>query len=483
MAVDVSEPGTPGWWMKRLAKQLEAKATRYGRLDDYYLGNPPLPLGAENSRAAFQAFQRSARSNFAALIVQAPRERLQVRAIRTAAEDDDNGDEAARAMWQRNDCDIQAPDVHRFMLEFSEAYVAVGLDDDGKAVITAEDPRQVITAHDPATRRTLAALKLLHDDATDTDYAYLWLPGERYVATRHRVTPTTSGALTGSLLNRRTYAPPVRFSPASFTLQDEPETYEVQDIPVVRFANRDGVGEFETHTDLLDRINHMLLQRMVIATLQAFRQRAIEIEDEDDLPDVDDEGNKVDYDDIFAADPGALWKLPAGAKIWESGQADLTPILSSVKDDVLHLAAVTRTPLTMFTPDAATQTAEGASLQREGLVFKVEDIQRIAGRSWARVVALGFALEGDDTRSDLAQVNIDWAPAERFSLAERADAAVKAKGADVPWYTRGAEIWQFTPDQLERQQTERSDDALQLAMAAPAPAATPAGQADAPPAV
>jgi hypothetical protein len=82
--------------------------------------------------------------------------------------------------------------------------------------------------------------------------------------------------------------------------------------------NRNGVGEFEPHLDVLDRINHMILQRMVIATMQAFRQRAIK-GDTEDMPDKDPEtGEEIDYDDIFAADPGALWRLPKVRDMWES---------------------------------------------------------------------------------------------------------------------------------------------------------------------
>jgi hypothetical protein len=60
------------------------------------------------------------------------------------------------------------------------------------------------------------------------------------------------------------------------------------------------------------------------------------------------------------------------------GQVDLGPVRQAIRDDVQDLAAVTRTPLFYLTPDAANGSAEGASLAREGLVFKTED--RIVGR-------------------------------------------------------------------------------------------------------
>ena len=114
-------------------------------------------------------------------------------------------------------------------------------------------------------------------------------------------------------------------------------------IPVVQFGNRlDMFGrsrsEFEPHLGLLDRINYTVLSRLEIATLQAFRQRALK-----GAPVEDEHGNEVNYDDIFEADPGAMWLLPEGAEMWESGMVDLGPIRQAIRDDVQDLAAVSRT--------------------------------------------------------------------------------------------------------------------------------------------
>jgi hypothetical protein len=147
------------------------------------------------------------------------------------------------------------------------------------------------------------------------------------------------------------------------------ETGELEALcPVVVFENEDGLAEFEPHIPLLDRINQQILQRMTIATIQAFKQRAMK-----GLPKTDPKtGELINYDDVFTADPGAIWNIPASVEIWESGQVDLGPILLAIRDDVKDLAATSGTPLYSITPDAANGSAEGASLQRETLTFKVE---------------------------------------------------------------------------------------------------------------
>lgn len=494
MPIDVTQQGSDGWWMQQLWRQLSATQKRFTLLEDYRCGRPRLVLGSEAVRSAFARFQRVARSNFADVIVQAMVERMAVRSIRTAKDATDSGDDQAQAMWKANALDIFQSDVYRMMATFGIGYVSLAIPseddetDDGDAddmggpdvetpgdvdfpLITVEDPRQVVTIQDPVNPlRTVAAFKLYHDQMAGEDVAILWLPGRKIVATRPRQARIVPPRPTQDMIGPPPLVP-VTFSPAGFTIDEaRSEEYALKAIPVVPFGNRDHVGEFELHLDLLDRINHMILQRIVIATLQAFKQRAIELSDlaTDDpndpraLPSHDDEGNPIDYDDLFSADPGALWKLPAGAHIWESSQADITQILTSVKDDAMHLAVVTRTPFSMFTPDAANQSAEGAQLQREGLVFKVEDRTRLAGRAWAEVISIGFRMMGDSQRSPVGGITVDWVPAERYSLAERAQADSLA--TSLPWAQKMIRIWGMTPAEMQIAQAQRAQDAMLAAM-------------------
>jgi hypothetical protein len=103
--------------------------------------------------------------------------------------------------------------------------------------------------------------------------------------------------------------------------EDSYDTLPVPIVPVIQFLNRadmDGgaQGEFETHLGLLDRINYGVLNRLEIATLQAFRQRAIK-----GVPDRDAQGAEIDYSDVFSMDPGAMWILPETADLWEQAMA------------------------------------------------------------------------------------------------------------------------------------------------------------------
>jgi hypothetical protein len=297
-----------------------------------------------------------------------------------------------------------------------------------------------------------AALKTYRDDDAGEDVAHLFLPAQDGRGDRVRV-----AVRIGSIgLN------PSRFVSSAWEWDDARSgDLQVQGfgVPVVPFVNRLGLGEYEPHLDLLDRINNMIGDRLWVSKFQVFRQRALRIkEGGQPLPDVDpDTGEKIDYDDLFEADPGAMWELPAGVDIWESQQTDMTPILTSVRDDVREFSAVTRTPLSMFSPQGADTSAAGAENLSDGLVFKGEDRTARLTPSVARTMQLALAYAGE---VELARrpLGVTWAPVRRTTLTERAQAATAGKASGVPQEAIYSELWQFTPEQVARMQRQRGSD-------------------------
>lgn len=455
--IDAEIQGSPGWWLRRLSTKLGEKQAGIAHLRDYMTGNAPLPEGAEGCREAYRRFQALGRTNFSELVVEAVAERMIPQGFRTGAEGDELGDTEARRIWNGNNLDIIAPDVHSDMLGLRNGYVIVGPPDeddpDKMPVITHEDPASIITEHDPRRpQKIIAALKIFRDDVTGRGFAYLYLPGEVFVATA-AVADTQS-------------VPSVDVGSWDWDTQLSgklPAGFE-KVIPVARFRNRGDLGEFETHLDLLNRINYGVLQRLVITAMQAYRQRATK----GDLPEADEDGNPVDYGEIFRPGPGSLWQLPEGVELWESQSTDLTPVLSAVKDDIRDLGAVTRTPMSMLLPDGANQTAEGAAFAREGLVFKAKDRIKRASFGWNTVMSLAFRFKGDTARANMLDLETLWQPPEHLTLSERADAASKAQ-QDFPWRSRMSEIWGMSPEAIARMEAERVNDAMLAASLAPKP--------------
>jgi hypothetical protein len=419
-------------------------------------GNAPLPEGAEGCRDAYKAFQRKARTNFGELIVEAVAERLIPSGftLNGAAEDDDQ----LRKIFTRNRLGIGFSDVIADMLGLSAGYMIVQEETRGKALITCERPEQVITDQAPSRPdQVRAGLKVYRDAVAKFDRAYLHLPGFVFVYQRPFTDPETGFDL------------PIASVEGGWEFVGVAET-GLHFVPIFPFLNRRELGEFESHTDVLDRINWNILQRLVITASQAYRQRAVKAIDGQPLPQQDADGNDIDYDKIFSAAPGALWELPPGFDLWESGQTDLSQILNATKDDLRDLAAVTRTPLPMLVPDGANQSAEGATAAREGLVFKAGD--RLKRADAALTAAMGAALAIERGEADIVDgVETLWAPLERRSLQEMADASTKAQ--DIPWRDRMAHIWGFSGDAIDKMESNRAADALHDALMAPAPQPAP----------
>lgn len=460
MAIDVRTPDSPGWWLDKLAKKHEARLPDLNRLHSYVAGNPPLPKGVETMRPAYQDVQKLSRVNLAESSVTAVSDRISVRAIRTALATDLDGDSLAMEIWRENNLDIELSDVVENMLGMRDGYMIVGLDPDDstRVVITGEDPRQVVTIHNPVRQADVrAAMKIFHDADAQRDYAYVflagepderdsfgnvtsWLPARRYVAYKDRAT-----------LRGRT-----RFSHSTWEWDEEfggaeGEALNHRFVPVVRFRNRNGLAEFERHTDTLDRINHGILQRVVISLYQAYRLRTISVDD-DDAPEIDPEtGKEIDYEDLLSSDPGAFLKLPLGAKLWESAQTDLQGVLAAVKDDVLYFMEETKTPLPAIS-DAVQQSAEGAANIKEGNAFKTERTQVRIAASLALVYMIAFLCLEDEPRSKRGAIRVDYKPTGRPSLAEKYDAF--SKSVDLPLETRMSEILQFDPELIAMAQAQ-----------------------------
>jgi hypothetical protein len=440
----------PGWYFKKLTDRLAEKQTRLDGLMDYLEGDAPLPEGAESMRAAYRAFQQKSRTNFAEIVVEAVQERMSPTGF--VVGDQSNLDDEARRIWSVNEMDTAAADVHNDMLGLSEGFVMVGApDSDGVPIITREDPRMIATMQDPVRpNKVIAALKVYTDELLEKDLAYLYLPGYVFIASR----PATADALR---FTRNQDSP--NFMGGydwDYDLWVNDGKLPVKDaMPIVRFPNRRALGEFETHTDILDRINYMLLQRLVITAMQAFRQRATKGE----MPETDEQGDPIDYNEVFRPGPGALWMLPEGVDLWESQTTDIQQILNAVKDDVRDLAAVTRTPMAMLLPEGQNQSAEGASFAREGLVFKTRDRIKRATYGWNTVMSLALRFAGQPAQN----IETLWLPPERLSLTERADAAVKLKDI-VPRHTLWTDIMQFTPEKAERMESEMLSDILSMTL-------------------
>lgn len=448
-------PGSDEWWALRLAKGIQGRRKRVEELQSWLNGTPPAPweMKKESDRAAYERLVKIASLNLAELIVSSTLYRVQVETVRTNQDGDPEGDSVVNGLLLSSDAASQFRQAIEWMLALSVSYLLVRpVDVDGgvEGRITAEHPLEVNAAADPQDpSKNVAAIKLYRDDALDRDVLVIYRPD--YTRTAYKY---------GRSVIMRNATPNLgEFVWDGDAGADDVPGYEkntVTGVPIFTLPNRFGVGEFEKHIPHMQRINHTILQQMILIALQSFKQRAVS-----GVPNADpNTGEPIDYDSIFTSDPGSLWIMPAAAKVWESGQADINPIITSVSKDVERLAIAAQAPLYALSSDAAQQAAASAELMREGQIFKAEDLQKRLTPRFAAAVSHMLKVSGDEERADRSQMRIVWAPTRRSSLMERAQAGQLATAAGLPLQTVAEKFYEMSPAEIQQMLSYRTDDAL-----------------------
>ena len=426
---------------------------------DYFRGEPPLPWCPDGWSGAVAPYLRMSRLNVAEMTVMSAVDCMTPLAWGTAVDSDADGDQEAHRIASHNALPLQVADVAQSMLLYGDGYALLGpAVDGGVPRITAEDARTCITREDPITGETSYGLKTLVDEWTGEDAWYLygrgWVRksvvgkgGRRWVA-----------AATGAFDTGRTRIPG-----------------HGDWCAMHRVRNRGGVGEFERHLGVLDRVNDGIFGRIVVAKFQAHRQRAI-----DGLPDtetdpVTGEEREIDYANAFLADPGSLWRLPAGAKIWESTPVDLGPIRMATLDDIKHVCALTSSPIYYLFPDEQ-QSAAGAGNQSQAHETRVLDRRARMDGFQAQLLAHAFEAVGDHDRADAGRLRTEWGPVRRLSAAEQAQLLPAFTAGGVPWEERMLRVLQVRPADIPRMSQLRARDMLFATPPAPAvPTRAPVG--------
>lgn len=454
---------SPEEWLRILTRRLDLRRPHVERLRCYSDGNSPLPEMSDETREAWARFQRKARTNWGDLIVSSVVDRIVPNGITVKGDPKNEKAKAAQRIWRDNRMDSVIKDWLRHGLNYAQSYLTVWAGDPGGVpVITADSPETMCVVTNPLQKwKPQAALRVWRTDEEATDYAVVWTDGrwdqfERptYANVEHRVIPnqwlrnlaegqwehTNSGASVG--------------------------------IPVVVYNNPGGAGEFERHTDLIDRINAGILERLVIVAMQAFRQRALT---GGMLPERDENGNTIDWTKVFAPAPGALWNLPAEMNIWESQQVDTGPILLASKDDVRQLSAVTRTPLPMLMPDNANTSAEGARTTENGYIFRCRDRASEARLGAIAAMLIALRMSGTELAED-DNLDVSFEPVERITMAEKYQAALAAKNAGESIKSIQRNVLGYSPDQIAQDAIDRAQDALVAASFGLQPNSPPGGQ-------
>ncbi len=432
--------GSPDWWLARLMRRLGDRQPDFDKLEDYAKGDHPLPNGDTRYVQALRDLQRKAQTNYISLVLKGVTQRMQVKDFKFAGEVDD---EATR-FWKANNMELQSSIAIYDAAKLREAYALVSPPDEGDEtpVITVENPRNCIVETDPIRpTRTRAGLKIYDDDLIEKKVAILYLPGEIYVY--HGPKPTEKFEF--EAFSRRIASDGA--SAGGFVLDRVLDNPLGDIVPLVRgmWQPETGLAECEDGAfQIQDRINHTMLDRLIITKSQAYRQRM--------LTGVrpSQKGNKL----TPPFDPGAdaIWITDeVGAKVWDLDQAEIGQLLEAIRDDIGDLAALTQTPVTYLTNRMVNVSGDTLQMAMQAHAAKVRRRMAAMGTFFEQIIKLCFRYTGSP-KADEIDAEVHWADPEVRTLAEMADMVTKF--ADVIPLELIMERVGFSSDEIERAITQ-----------------------------
>lgn len=469
---------TPDFFASSLLSEIASRTTYIERNQDYLTGANLLDhfsTPETNQVEGLPILKAMAQTNWAKLIVSATTDRLGILGFRSAAASDENGDEVIAQLFDRDEMGIQAQEAMALACGYRQSYLYVDPRTKRQKVFP---PTNAAVMRDPYGE-PIAAVVMYRDRALQRDVLNLFIRGEIDPATGEAaggvymavavkeitsVTPTLSIEEARARAAKKdhecitaydTEIPYNRLVSQGWTWWKEYDPIEVSRIPVTVLKNKDARAEFEEHISLIDRINHMVAHRLLIATMQAFRQRVFI----GNFKEFDREGRPIDYDNVFKNGIGINWMLPKESNFQESAQTSFQEFLQAAKQDVQDLASLTYTPMSYFS-DSLNQSSAGADAARENSTAKVEDRRKRFAPAWKRHVSLLLELNGEKERADINKLEPIWGPLQTYTLTEKTAAFATLVTNGIAISTALREGLHFTPEQITRAQVEIRDEAL-----------------------
>ncbi len=408
----MADAPTPEWWVSQLYARLVRRRQMTDLWTRYYEGDHPLPWLAPQAREEFRRILKMTRSNYMGLVCDAIAEREQIEGFRVA----DTNDKESWRIWQANDLDSYSDqgilDAH--ITGFTYMLVAPNPQDPSTPFAWMEHPSQAIVAFEPGSGRRVrrAGLKVWVDEWTAEVHATLYLPD---VVAKYRAKAADASTVQWS---RRETSSESWYGPNP-----------LREVPLVEIPNRPrllagGVSEIADVTDVQDRINKTIADRLITQDYGAFPQKWATAWPEEDSagkpnPPIDVGRNRMITTDVQETKFGQFEAAP------------LDPYSAAKREDVKDIASRTRTPAQYLLGEMSNVNGETLKASESGLVSKVRQSCRTLGEGFESGVRLMRKAAG--LPSDLAMETV-WRDPQYRTEGERTDAVVKRFQAKlIPW--------------------------------------------------
>jgi len=440
-------PLSPDWWVKRLYTRLVDRRGEVDFFNDYYIGNHPLPWLAPQAREEFRRVLNMTRSNYMGLVCDATAERLSVEGFRFGT--DGSADKDTWRIWQANnlDSDSDMAWLEALICGVSYFHVSPNPKDASTPSVWVEHASQAIVEHEPGTNRRVAAasLKVWDDDWTGEIHATMQLAADNLLY-KFKARRPTGGATSAKNLHwdeREVSGEQpngLRKNPLG-----EVSMVEVPNNPRLLTG---GVSELFDLTDIQDRINKTMADRLITQDYGAFPQKwAVAWPNEDD----DGNPNQIDV--------GRNRMVTTEVKETKFGQwdaADLDPYSSAKREDVKDIASRSRTPAQYLLGEMSNVNGETLKASESGLVSKIKQRHRPFGEAAEKAMRITRRAAGLSTPED-ARMETIWTNPQYRTEGELTDAVIKRVSAGLSSLRQGREDIGYTATQIA--QLEADDDA------------------------
>ena len=400
--------------MKKAIDLIRDRRNHYLTAEAYYEGTQAEIFPNERWYSLINNTANDFRFNFARTVVDSVLNRLEIANITANTE---AANQKIQDVWQMNDLQIDADEIHRRALVFGDCYSIVWTDINGNITVDYNSPLTTIMIYDDENPRIKKFAAKLWQTEDPNDHT-------KKIARLNMYYPTyiEKFEMSGEIQNV--------VSAAGFNLIDVVEN-PWGEVPVFHFRTTKQYGRPE-HADAFgpqDAINKLIVTHMNTVDYQGAPQRYALSGggNSSEFDDFDEDGTAAENLGSLKNGPGELWYLKGVSQVGEFSPADHKVFTEPVKDFVRSMASITNTPLHYFEKTGNVPSGESLRTAEAPLLKKVEDRQITFGSTWSDMFR--FILKVDNESEP--NVQIDWQAVESMDSLDAWEVAVKKRVVGV----------------------------------------------------